>query len=45
VGGLTVSTLVTLVLIPAVYALFHRDLGRGERLQAGLKQDSGRASV
>jgi HAE1 family hydrophobic/amphiphilic exporter-1 len=25
VGGLTVSTLVTLVLIPAVYSLFHRD--------------------
>ncbi|MET0051171.1 MAG: efflux RND transporter permease subunit [Candidatus Thiodiazotropha sp.] len=25
VGGLTVSTLITLVLIPAVYALFHRD--------------------
>ncbi|MEJ2424069.1 MAG: efflux RND transporter permease subunit [Candidatus Thiodiazotropha sp.] len=45
VGGLTVSTLVTLVLIPAVYALFHRDPGRGERLQAGLNQDSGRASV
>lgn len=25
VGGLTVSTLITLVLIPAVYALFHRE--------------------
>ncbi|MEJ2461325.1 MAG: efflux RND transporter permease subunit [Candidatus Thiodiazotropha sp.] len=25
VGGLTVSTLITLVLIPAVYSLFHRD--------------------
>ena len=28
VGGLTVSTLITLVLIPAVYALFHRDAVR-----------------
>jgi HAE1 family hydrophobic/amphiphilic exporter-1 len=26
VGGLTVSTLITLVLIPAVYSLFHREL-------------------
>ncbi len=26
VGGLTVSTLITLVLIPSVYSLFHRDL-------------------
>jgi HAE1 family hydrophobic/amphiphilic exporter-1 len=26
VGGLSVSTLITLVLIPAVYSLFHRDL-------------------
>jgi hydrophobic/amphiphilic exporter-1 (mainly G- bacteria), HAE1 family len=25
VGGLTVSTLITLVLIPAVYSIFHRD--------------------
>ncbi len=25
VGGLTVSTLITLVLVPAVYSLFHRD--------------------
>ena len=25
VGGLTVSTMITLVLIPAVYSLFHRD--------------------
>ncbi len=36
VGGLTVSTLITLVLIPAVYALFHGDAGRGERLQPGI---------
>ncbi len=29
VGGLTVSTLITLVLIPVVYALFHREHGTG----------------
>jgi len=29
VGGLCASTLITLVLIPAMYTLFHRERGRG----------------
>jgi HAE1 family hydrophobic/amphiphilic exporter-1 len=35
VGGLTGSTLITLVLIPAVYALLHRGAERRTRAAAG----------
>jgi len=35
VGGLATSTLITLLLVPAVYSLFHRELGGMERDVAG----------
>jgi Cu/Ag efflux pump CusA len=35
VGGLVASTLISLVLIPAVYSLFHRGGGGGSRRGGG----------